>query len=433
MRIGQIIAQWFHGIGVWLNRHSNIRMGLIVLSILFIIVSLVASDRLINKMAEEERVNMEIWANATQATSTNDISTTLIYLSRILESNPSIPTIITDQEGRIISYRNIDLPKKDAEAYLYEKLASFRNGYPPIVMEGLAEPQYLYYSDSHVLRQLHLFPYIQLFVFLLFLGVAIVALVSLKKSDQNRIWEGLARETAHQLGTPTSSLMAWKEYLESMGTEEFITSEMEKDIERLGVIADRFQKIGSAPNLKPKDLQTVLANAVRYMQPRISEQIKLVLPPSLEEAIVVQLSEPLMAWVFENLIKNAVDAMAGKGQITFTYHLRDQWVYVDITDTGKGIPSAWLGTGPLASSAYRRGVPRWAHLRQAFGAGCRHDLPHRATPRVRIVPPIHSHPSYTTLWPSTSIYRLPPAPSATESSIPSYRDSLAERRISSLT
>ena len=155
MRIGQIIAQWFHGIGVWLNRHSNIRMGLIVLSILFIIVSLVASDRLINKMAEEERVNMEIWANATQATSTNDISTTLIYLSRILESNPSIPTIITDQEGRIISYRNIDLPQKDAEAYLYEKLASFRNGYPPIVMEGLAEPQYLYYSDSHVLRQLH--------------------------------------------------------------------------------------------------------------------------------------------------------------------------------------------------------------------------------------------------------------------------------------
>lgn len=340
MRIGQIIAQWFHGIGVWLNRHSNIRMGLIVLSILFIIVSLVASDRLINKMAEEERVNMEIWANATQATSTNDISTTLIYLSRILESNPSIPTIITDQEGRIISYRNIDLPQKDAEAYLYEKLASFRNGYPPIVMEGLAEPQYLYYSDSHVLRQLHLFPYIQLFVFLLFLGVSIVALVSLKKSDQNRIWEGLARETAHQLGTPTSSLMAWKEYLESMGTEEFITSEMEKDIERLGVIADRFQKIGSAPNLKPKDLQTVLANAVRYMQPRISEQIKLVLPPSLEEAIVVQLSEPLMAWVFENLIKNAVDAMAGKGQITFTYLLKDQWVYVDITDTGKGIPKS---------------------------------------------------------------------------------------------
>ena len=119
MRIGQIIAQWFHGIGVWLNRHSNIRMGLIVLSILFIIVSLVASDRLINKMAEEERVNMEIWANATQATSTNDISTTLIYLSRILESNPSIPTIITDQEGRIISYRNIDLPSRTAVPILF--------------------------------------------------------------------------------------------------------------------------------------------------------------------------------------------------------------------------------------------------------------------------------------------------------------------------
>lgn len=221
MRISKIGEQWAHGGGAWLNRHSNVRTGMIIASIIFIIVSLWASDRLVTRMAEAERLNMEIWANATQATTTNDINTTLIYLSRILESNPSIPTIITDKEGRIISYNNIELPKEDTEKFLYQKLAAFRTGYPPIIMEGLTDPLYLYYSDSKVLQQLHIFPYIQLAVFFLFLGVAIVALVSLKKSDQNRIWEGLARETAHQLGTPTSSLMAWKQYLESTGPKRW--------------------------------------------------------------------------------------------------------------------------------------------------------------------------------------------------------------------
>ena len=337
MRIGKIGELWVHSGGAWLNRHSNLRTGLVIASIIFIIVSLWASDRLVTRMAEAERLNMEIWANATQATTTNDINTTLIYLSRILASNPSIPTIITDQEGHIISYNNIELPKRNQEAYLYRKLEAFRLGYPPIVMEGLTEPLYLYYSDSKVLQQLHIFPYIQLAVFILFLGVAIISLISLKKSDQNRIWEGLARETAHQLGTPTSSLMAWKQYLESVGTEEMITSEMEKDIERLGIIADRFQKIGSAPKLKAHDLQEVLLRSIRYMQPRISQQVELIPPPALDEAIVVMLSDSLMAWVFENLIKNAVDAMSGKGQISFAYVLKDQWVYIDITDTGKGI------------------------------------------------------------------------------------------------
>ena len=338
MRISKIGEQWAHGGGAWLNRHSNVRTGMIIASIIFIIVSLWASDRLVTRMAEAERLNMEIWANATQATTTNDINTTLIYLSRILESNPSIPTIITDKEGRIISYNNIELPKEDTEKFLYQKLAAFRTGYPPIVMEGLTDPLYLYYSDSKVLQQLHIFPYIQLAVFFLFLGVAIVALVSLKKSDQNRIWEGLARETAHQLGTPTSSLMAWKQYLESTGTEEMVTNEMEKDIERLGIIADRFQKIGSSPNLKSADLQEVVLRAIHYMQPRISPQVELIPPTSQDEAIVVKLSEPLMAWVFENLIKNAVDAMEGKGKITLQYILKDQWVYIDVTDTGRGIP-----------------------------------------------------------------------------------------------
>ena len=215
MHIKQLGKEWLHGGGLWINRHSHVRIGLIIFSIVVIIISLVASDRLISKMANEERINMEIWANATQALGSNDMTTALIYLSRIMELNPSIPTIITNSKGEILSYQNIDLPKdpEQSRRLLERKLASFRTGYPPIVMAGLTEPLYLYYSDSNVLRQLQRFPYIQLMVFLLFLGVAIIALISLKKSDQNRIWEGLARETAHQLGTPTSSLMAWKEYL----------------------------------------------------------------------------------------------------------------------------------------------------------------------------------------------------------------------------
>ena len=132
--------------------------------------------------------------------------------------------------------------------------------------------------------------------------------------------------------------MAWKQYLESTGTEEMVTNEMEKDIERLGIIADRFQKIGSSPNLKSADLQEVVLRAIHYMQPRISPQVELIPPTSQDEAIVVKLSEPLMAWVFENLIKNAVDAMEGKGKITLQYILKDQWVYIDVTDTGRGIP-----------------------------------------------------------------------------------------------
>lgn len=341
MNLRQRSREWLHGSGLWLNLHTHIRMGLILFSIIAIVISLVASDRLITRMANEERVNMEIWSNATQALSTNDMMTSMVYLSRIMESNTSIPTIITDSQGRILRYQNIDLPADPdrAKEALQKKLATFRTGYPPIVMEGLAEPLFLYYSDSNVLRLLHLFPYIQLVIFLLFLGVAVIALVSLKKSDQNRIWEGLARETAHQLGTPTSSLMAWKEYLEAMELDPMITREMEKDIERLGIIADRFQKIGSTPNLKSEDLHAVLLRAIRYMEPRISTQVKLFAPAHpAEEAIVVRLSEPLLAWVFENLIKNAVDAMDGQGSISFAYQFREDLVFIDVTDTGKGIP-----------------------------------------------------------------------------------------------
>lgn len=313
-------------------------MGLIILSVVIIVLSLFASDRLISRMADEERTNMEIWANATQALGSSDMATAMAYLAKVIEGNPSIPLIMVDPSGKIVHYHNINPPEDDPHEYLSRLLEKYKTGYPPIYMEGLQTPLYIYYSDSSVLRQLQLFPYFLLLIFLLFLGVAIVALVSLKKSDQNRIWEGLARETAHQLGTPTSSLLAWKEYLESSGVDSMVTEEMAKDIQRLSMIADRFQKIGSKPNLQPEDIRGVITRALNYMQPRISKQVTLIPPDPLPEPVMVRLSEPLLAWVFENLIKNAVDAMEGKGTITISCRLRDRFVLIDLKDTGRGIP-----------------------------------------------------------------------------------------------
>ena len=338
MRVSRLGEQWLQGGGLWLNRHSSIRIALIVFSVLFAVLSLVISDRLVSRIAVEEHEKLEMWANATRAANAYDQQMIMTYLYRILDANTAIPTILTDQDGKVLSYYNIDVPEKNADAFLERELERYKRGYPPIVIDDLSSPQYIYYSDSYGLRYLVIFPYIQLGVFLLFLGVAIVAVVSLKRSDQNRIWEGLSRETAHQLGTPISSLIAWKEYLASMGTEPMVTDEMEKDIQRLGIIADRFQKIGSSPNLRPSDLHEVILRTIAYMQPRITKQVELIAPKAPEESIIVRLSEPLLAWVFENLIKNAVDAMHGEGKISISYIAKEREVYIDITDTGKGIP-----------------------------------------------------------------------------------------------
>lgn len=338
MKIRRLGEQWLQSRGLWLSRRGSVRIAVIVFSVLFAVLSLVISDRLVSKIAVEEHEKLEMWANATRAANAYDQQMIMTYLYRILDSNTAIPIIMTDDKGNILSYYNIDVPRKDGEAYLRKELERYKRGYPPIVIDELVAPQYIYYSDSYGLRYLVIFPYIQLGVFLLFLGIAIVAVISLKRSDQNYIWEGLSRETAHQLGTPISSLIAWTEYLASSGVEPMVTEEMEKDIQRLGIIADRFQKIGSLPNLKPADLHEVLLRIIAYMQPRISKQVRL-LPPELPETpIIVRLSEPLLAWVFENLIKNAVDAMHGQGTITFAYVVKERMVYIDITDTGKGIP-----------------------------------------------------------------------------------------------
>lgn len=334
------LTGWTYGVVGWINQYSAVRIIVIIVAIFFAVVSLVISDRLVSQMAEEERHKMELWAAATQSVTSNDYEESLLFASRIIESNTTIPMIQVNARGEIINYNNIDLPRTDPSRYLYQKLKEFREGYPPIEIDYGLGKEYLYYSDSTTLKQLLLFPYVQVAVFLIILGVSVLAIVSLKRADQNFIWEGMSRETAHQLGTPISSLMAWRELLMAQAVDPMVIQEMGKDIQRLEMIADRFQKIGSSPKLEPCDLGVLVMKAVVYLQPRISKGVSISVLDEPEEAVYVLASEQLIAWVFENLIKNAVDAMQSKGAISIRYGAGEEHAFIEIQDTGKGLPRA---------------------------------------------------------------------------------------------
>ena len=334
------LTGWTYGVVGWINQYSAVRIVVIIVAIFFAVVSLVISDRLVSQMAEEERHKMELWAAATQSVTSNDYEESLLFASRIIESNTTIPMIQVNARGEIINYNNIDLPRTDPSRYLYQKLKEFRAGYPPIEIDYGLGKEYLYYSDSTTLKQLLLFPYVQVAVFLIILGVSVLAIVSLKRADQNYIWEGMSRETAHQLGTPISSLMAWRELLMAQAVDPMVVQEMGKDIQRLEMIADRFQKIGSSPKLEPCDLGVLVMKAVAYLQPRISKGVSISVLDEPEVAVYVLASEQLIAWVFENLIKNAVDAMQSKGAISIRYGAGEEHAFIEIQDTGKGLPRA---------------------------------------------------------------------------------------------
>ena len=334
------LTGWTYGVVGWINQYSAVRIVVIIVAIFFAVVSLVISDRLVSQMAEEERHKMELWAAATQSVTSNDYEESLLFASRIIESNTTIPMIKVNARGDIINYNNIYLPRTDPSRYLYQKLKEFREGYPPIEIDYGLGKEYLYYSDSTTLKQLLLFPYVQVAVFLIILGVSVLAIVSLKRADQNFIWEGMSRETAHQLGTPISSLMAWRELLMAQAVDPMVVQEMGKDIQRLEMIADRFQKIGSSPKLESCDLGVLVMKAVAYLQPRISKGVSISVLDEPEEAVYVLASEQLIAWVFENLIKNAVDAMQSKGAISIRYGAGEEHAFIEIQDTGKGLSRA---------------------------------------------------------------------------------------------
>lgn len=325
---------------------------------------LAVSNSIVGDLASQERQRMELWAEATKSiigTSAEDVGNEaqsqqyINFLLHIIEDNRSIPVILADDKGNIILHRNFDLPEpldslnplyiseRNAE-FLSKKLKSLasqkQNIIPIEIGDGIT--QHLYYQDSRLLQRLNYFPYVHMLIMVVFVSVVYFAVMSTKKAEQNKVWVGLSKETAHQLGTPISSLMAWMELLEQMDVGAEVVEEMNKDVVRLSTIASRFGKIGSKPKMETTDADVVVQSAVSYMKTRISQRIKLVyvLPPAVELPLKAQLSDSLFQWVLENLIKNAVDAMDADGAITVVAG-RDERagrIFIEVTDTGKGLP-----------------------------------------------------------------------------------------------
>ncbi len=322
----------------------NLKYAFIIGAVLIAIASVVVSDMLIRKLAHEERVRMEIWTEAYRVLTTENTDQNLMVVLRIIEGNTSIPVILCDDAGNILSHRNIDVRGSDEDAFLKRKVTEFKSKNPPISVEiGPNSYQYLYYDDSILLKRLLMYPYVQLSVVFVFILLAFLALASTKRAEQNKVWVGLSKETAHQLGTPISSLIAWIEYLKTKEVDGTYLHEMEKDVKRLEVIADRFSKIGSDPTLKPLNVNEAIRSACDYMSTRISSKIRIETEFS-DQALFVMMNESLFSWVIENLTKNAVDAMEGQGVITFRTGSRKQRVWIEVTDTGKGIPKSRFQT-----------------------------------------------------------------------------------------
>lgn len=310
------------------------------------------STGLVRDLSAQERSRMEIWADATReilrAASEDGSGVNIDFLLRILESNTTIPVLLTDADGNILQYRNFTLPEpvdtlspgilsETNEAYLKAKLDKLAHS--PNVIDIEAAPgitQHLYYEDSTLLKRLSFYPYVVIAVLIAFVVVVYLAMLSTKRAEQNKVWVGLSKETAHQLGTPISSLMAWMELLPEMGVDRATVAEMDKDVHRLSTIASRFSKIGSVPQMADADLNTIVADAATYMATRISGRITLT-TDLCPRPLPVKACAPLFEWVMENLIKNAVDAMEGSGAITVTTGSDHGRAYIEVADTGKGI------------------------------------------------------------------------------------------------
>ena len=298
------------------------------------LVSLVFSNGLVRELAKEERNKIEIWAAATELLAKSDETNDMNLILQILQSNNTIPVILYDKANEMFSANNIKLPEEGAREFLRKKIGEFAEKHDPIVLEEIN--QYVYYDDSYILKRLQIYPYIQLLAISFFIALAFFALMSSQEAQQNKVWAGLSKETAHQLGTPLSSLIAWTEYLKLKGMDPFLVNEMGKDVYRLEVIAERFSKIGSIPEIKPVAWQEVMLQSAGYLEKRISEKVKLVFDFP-ESPVLVQLNESLFSWVVENLTKNAVDAMGGEGIITYSMGEKGRYCFLDIADTGKGL------------------------------------------------------------------------------------------------
>jgi len=317
------------------SRHF--KLVFIVIGAAIIIVSTLFTNKLANSLALEEQKKIEIWAQATRQFILADENTNIDFILSIIEGNTTIPVIIVDENDLLLHSRNVAEPKKNTAEFYKHKIADLKSRRKPIIVNLGDTKQFIYYDDSLLLKQLYYFPYIQLGVIFIFLLISFFAFSSTKNAEQNRVWVGLSKETAHQLGTPISSLLAWVDLLKARYSDEKLITEMSKDVNRLRIIAERFSKIGSAPDLNLVSLNETLLNAVQYINNRSSQKVEIECHFQEENPVFVMLNVPLFEWVIENLCKNAIDAMDGVGRIDLTVTRKDKNIIIDVQDNGKGI------------------------------------------------------------------------------------------------
>jgi hypothetical protein len=321
------------------TRKQRWKLILLLIALFIGIGSLWYTNQLVKKLSVEEKKKVELWAEATRQisdfnTEPGDIS----FALSVLTNNTTVPVILTDGNNQVISTRNLDSLLSEDASYLKKELQIMKEQHEPITISFASnQKNYIYYKDSYILTQLRFYPYFQLLVIALFLIVSYLAFSSSRNAEQNQVWVGMAKETAHQLGTPLSSLMAWLEYLKSQEYPEEHISEIEKDISRLNTITERFSKIGSAPALKKENLTEVLQNSINYIKTRSSSRIIFTLTNKQNYNVEAPLNVALFEWVLENIFKNAIDAMGGEGSINVLITDQQQFAYIDITDSGKGI------------------------------------------------------------------------------------------------
>ena len=313
------------------------------LLIVVVIVSSLVTTNIVQQLEAEEQKKIELWAEATRQFSLADEDDNVDLILRILEGNTTIPVYMVDTNYNLLLSRNVLEPKNDIDAFYVEKINKLRATQEPIEVRVSNEVmQYIYYEPSSTLRWLSYFPYIQLIVMLALAGLAAIALLMVQRSEKNSLWVGLSKETAHQLGTPISSLNAWNELLKATYPDDPLLPQMDEDIRRLQMIAERFSKIGSQPTLEQHEVLPVLQTAMDYMRTRTSNKIIYTLHAEETEHCQAMLCVPLFEWVIENICKNAIDSMDGKGSITIEVKTENgkgkaENLYIDITDTGKGI------------------------------------------------------------------------------------------------
>lgn len=317
----------------------NIKFILLIMAVVIASLSLFYTNIIVKKLANEERKKIELWAEAYKEIQEIDldgeISTTVF---KIIQENRNIPVILTDENNKVIAHANLDSTKAENLAYLAKQIEIMKADKDPIVIDYYhGQKNYIYYKDSFLLHQLLYYPYIQLGIAILFVVAAFFAFRSSQKAEENQVWVGMSKETAHQLGTPISSLIAWVELLKMKDEDQTLVKEVDKDVKRLETITERFSKIGSTPVLKPTNIVEILENSVEYLKRRTSSKVSYKLNFDTSQNIEIPLNVALFEWVVENICKNAIDAMSSIGSITLKLTENPKNIFIDITDTGKGI------------------------------------------------------------------------------------------------